>query len=358
MSKVDEQYLSLINDVLSNGVEKDTRSGKVKSVFGRMLRFDLNEGLPVLTTKKMFTKGVIVELLWFLSGNTNIKFLLENGVHIWDDDAYRHYCTLYEENRKLNEDFFKIYNKYIPVFDEKMDKETYLAAVLEGKTCPQLDFTCGDLGDVYGKQWRRFGETNVDQIKNIIQKLKETPDDRRLLCVAYNPDVADKVALPPCHTMFQFYTKELTHKERVNYFRYGTIKDKNEQKSFLPISDAELDRASIPTRKLSLMWSQRSVDVGLGLPFNILSYAILVHLMAQVTNMVVDELVCSLGDTHVYVNQIEGLSEQLSRDPNKFDLPTLELNPSVKNIDDFTLNDIKITNYTSYPKIALPLSVG
>lgn len=340
MSKVDVEYLNLINDILENGVDKDTRSGKVKSVFGRMLRFNLKEGLPILTTKKMFSRGCIHELLWFLKGDTNIKYLVENNVHIWDDDAYRHYLNLIDNHNANVKEFGKTCLHYNSII-EPVSKEEFLEKVLAREKVNlikkyeyfymsyvpnqfMIEYTYGDLGKIYGSQWRGFGTTKVDQIAKIIDTLKTNPDDRRMLCIAYNPDVADNVALPPCHVMFQFYTK-------VN-------------------KDGE--------RELSLLWTQRSVDVGLGLPFNILSYAILTYMIAQVCDMEVGELICSLGDTHIYENQLEGIYEQLSRNPNEFNAPTLNLNKDIKNINDFIIDDFKIENYQSYPKINLPLSVG
>lgn len=330
-NNIDKQYLDLCRDILENGVEKNTRSGKVKSVFGRMLRHDLSEGLPMLTTKKVFGRGCIVELLWFLKGDTNIKYLIENNVHIWDDDAYRHYKDLinrYNEYYKDDMIFDKI--KY-----DIMSKEEFLEAVknevrpathrqLLDKHFNDIDYVCGDLGPVYGKQWRSFGYNDIDQIQNVIDTLKTNPDDRRLLVIAFNPDVLDEVALPPCHILFQFYSKPLPNGKR----------------------------------SLSCMWTQRSVDAPLGWPINILSYSILTHMIAQCCDMEVGEIICSLGDVHIYENQIPGVQEQLTHDPHKYKYPTLWLNPNIKDIDKFTFDDIKILNYESYPKISFPLSVG
>ena len=187
-----------------------------------------------------------------------------------------------------------------------------------------VNYTFGDLGDVYGKQWRRFGVSGRDQIADVINKLKTNPDDRRMLVIAFNPDVIDSVALPPCHILFKFYTKPLENGKR----------------------------------ELSCCWTQRSVDLPLGWALNVLSYSILTHMIAQCCDMEVGEILCSLGDVHIYANQIDGVKEQLSRDPYKYDLPKIELNPDIKDIDDFTIDDIKIVGYESYPKIYFPLSVG
>lgn len=322
MNNVDKQYLDLLKDILDNGIEKETRAGKVKSVFGRMMHFNLKEGLPILTTKKMYAKGIIHELLWFLKGDTNIKYLVDNNVHIWDDDAYRYYCELI----KKNNDKEKIYSAIKPNIVEFLSKEEFLQNVKNNVEIllSYGNYTFGDLGPVYGKQWRSFGVTETDQIQNIINTLKTNPDDRRMLCVTFNPDVVNKVALPPCHTMIQFYTKPLANGKR----------------------------------ELSCMWSQRSVDAPLGLGFNVLSYSLLTHMIAQVCDMEIGEVICSLGDCHIYLNQLDGVKEQLTRNPHKFDLPFLELNPMIKNIDDFKYKDFKIINYQSYDKIQMPLSVG
>lgn len=383
MSKVDVEYASLCRDIMAHGAVKETRSGKVISLFGRMMRFDLSECLPILTTKKMYTKGVIHELLWFLSGSTNIKYLAENNVHIWDDDAYRWYLQQVDKHNSLSDlkkgdientlsSFFNDGEKPISVENdgqenfylldppvvkkiEPFSKEEFLSAVLRGDKISFVQkpsYTCGDLGDVYGKSWRSFGTSGRDQIKEIINTLKANPDDRRMLCVAFNPDVVDSVALPPCHVMFQFYTNKLSFVERIEIARKQTeaVKDN--------ISVEELDVLGIPKRKLSCMWSQRSVDFGLGWCFNLLSYSILTHMIAQVANMVPDEIICSLGDCHIYENQLEGIHEQLERDPSKYGLPRLVLNKDINNIDDFTYDDISIEGYESYPKITMPLSVG
>lgn len=354
MNIVDKQYQDLLQEILDKGNEKKDRTGTgTKSIFGTHMKFNLREGFPLLTTKKMFTKGVIHELLWFIAGDTNIKYLIDNNVHIWDDDAYRWYCSIIDKNNKFVEDNGILVTKqnynleYFYGKLEKVNKDVFLARCKSGTRFRYVTyesnniqsddaeseyyfgiFTYGDLGPVYGKQWRKFGTENIDQIQNIINTLKSNPDDRRMLCIAYNPDVLDKVALPPCHVMFQFYTR--------------------------PLNDEE----NTPKRELSCSWYQRSVDSPLGLPFNIASYALLTHMIAHVCNMTVGDLVFNGGDTHIYLNQIDGVKEQLKRDPNKYNSPTLWLNPNVKNINDFTFDDIKIIGYESYDTIKIPLSTG
>lgn len=353
MNKVDKDYLDLMRDIVDNGVEKDTRSGKVKSVFGRQLRFDLKESFPLLTTKKVFTKGVIYELLWFLQKpfnwhhSMNIEWLIRNNVHIWDDDAYRWF-----KNDIVKNFSGKIKNIVVPVTDDygaaykpgyehwieeanKKDDESWLSNITKEEfldlTLQRVElrgpfmsvYRFGDLGPIYGKQWRMFGSSWRDQIGDIIRKLKENPDDRRMLCIAYNPDEVDEMALPPCHVMMQFYTRKLDDG------RTG----------------------------LSCMWVQRSVDYPVGCPFNISSYALLTHMIAHVVGMVPDELVGSFGDTHIYMNQMDGVMEQLQREGSDR-LPQLKINREVLDIDDFKFEDFEILDYEPNPPIRYPLSVG
>ena len=334
----DEQYLNLINRIIKEGVEKDTRAGKTRSIFGVQMRFNLKEGLPILTTKKMFAKGVIHELLWFLKGDTNIKYLVDNGVHIWDDDAYRYYLTLVDKHNRITQKE-PVKDWFIRPPLSKFSKEEFMEKVKEGAemwivvdesayimsyqpNAFEYVYKFGDLGPVYGKQWRNFG--GVDQVKEVIEKLRNNPDDRRIMISAWNVGEIKDMALPPCHYACQFYTKKLPNGKR----------------------------------ELSCMWQQRSVDCGLGLGFNILSYAILTHMVAQCCDMEVGELIFSGGDVHVYENHIEPLKEQLTRNPHMYALPTLKLNPTITEIDDFTYEDIKIEGYKSYPTIKIPLSVG
>lgn len=340
MNNVDKQYLDLLQDILDNGVYKETRSGAVKSVFGRMMRFNLQDGLPILTTKKVFTKGIIHEALWFLSGNTNIKYLVDNNVHIWNEDAYRYYKELC---RKYNE-------KEIPQNEEVFLKYVKLNATHHFNT---FEYTYGDLNKIYGYQWRNW--RGIDQIGNLIRTLKENPSDRRLIVSAWNVDEIPSMGLPPCHYAFQCYATPLNNMERLNWLCEHSNGEYDEWKS---ATSEQLNELNVPKYGLNLMWNQRSVDCCLGLPFNITSYAILLRIIAQCVNMIPNELICSLGDTHIYENHIEGVKEQLTRDPQKYSLPKLWLNPEIKNIDDFTFDDIKIENYESYPSIKFPLSVG
>lgn len=322
---VDKQYQDLLRNIKVNGIKKNIRAGEVKSIFGTNLRFNLREGFPLLTTKKMYVKGILVELLWFLnykSVGTNIGFLVKNGVNIWNDDAYRHYLDVCRiNNHKVvlsKEDFIgKIQT------NDEPDPYLYIGG-------SKSTYHLGDLGPVYGKQWRDWG--GIDQVENVIHNLRNNPDNTRLIINAWNVSDLKDMALPPCHMMAQFYTRELSKEEKL----------KNPGKE----------------RELSCMWIQRSVDSFLGLPYNIASYAFLTHMIAHVTNMAVGDLIFNGGDTHIYLNQMDAVEELLSNDPHKYKMPTLELNSEIKELSDFTFDDFKIINYKSYPTIKAPLSVG
>lgn len=254
-----QQYLDLLRDVLENGVDKMDRTGVgTRSVFGRQMRFDLNKGFPLMTTKKMHLKSIIYELLWFLKGDTNVKYLQDNGVRIWNEWA--------DEN--------------------------------------------GDLGPVYGSQWRNWNGEGIDQIAEVIEKLKKTPNDRRMIVSAWNVGKIAEMHLPPCHMMFQFY---------------------------------------VANNKLSCMLYQRSCDMFLGVPFNIASYALLTMMVAQVCGYELGEFIHTLGDTHIYHNHFEQVREQLSRQP--LSLPKMKINPHVKDINDFKYEDFELHGYQCYEAI-------
>ena len=263
-----KQYLDLLREIRDNGVTKTDRTGVgTKSIFGHQMRFNLQDGFPLLTTKKVFLKGIIYELLWFLKGDTNIKFLTDHNVHIWDEWA--------DEN--------------------------------------------GDLGYVYGKQWRSWEATDgrvIDQISQVVDLIKNHPNSRRILVTAWNPAEIDKMALPPCHCLFQFY-----------------------------VADG----------KLSCQLYQRSADTFLGVPFNIASYALLTMMLAQVCGLEPGEFIHTTGDTHIYLNHLEQVNEQLSREPRP--LPKMIINPDVKSIFDFKYEDFQLEGYDPYPAIKAPVAV-
>ena len=297
-----KQYLDLLTRIKNEGVVKGDRTGTgTKSVLGHQMRFDLSQGFPLLTTKKVFLKGIIHELLWFLNGDTNIKYLVDNGVHIWDNDAYRYYNELCVKEGVL------------PVAMEE-----FLRAAQEGIDSPIEGYKFGDLNHVYGYQWRSWPRPNgeaIDQIQQAVDLIKNNPDSRRIIVSAWNVADVEKMALPPCHSLFQFY-----------------------------VADG----------KLSCMLYQRSADTFLGVPFNIASYALLTMMMAQVCGLEAGEFVHTLGDTHLYLNHFEQVDEQLSRTPRA--LPKMKINPEVKSIFDFKYEDFTLEGYDPYPTIKAPMS--
>lgn len=396
MTETDKQYLNLLKDILNNGVEKDTRAGRVKSVFGRQLRFNLKKGLPLLTTKKVFTKGIIHELLWFLQrpynshNSMNIEYLIRNGVHIWDDDAYRWFKNEITNEYKgkiekilvcTNDDNFgkkPVYEYWIngetvkndDAWLENITKEEFLDLTLQRVEIRgpfELIYRFGDLGQIYGKQWRAFGYSMVDQINEIINTLKTNPNDRRMLCVAFNPDVlaSGNAALPPCHTMFQFYTRELTKYERWELYKEKTNDIKTYElitNPWTPIKsklelEAKLEENGIPKYGLSCMFNMRSNDYMCGTPFNWLQYTLLTHIIAKLVNMIPDELVYSVGDCHIYLNHMDGINEQLSRKGSDA-IPKLIIHGNQKSIEDFKYEDFEIVDYHPDPIIKFPLNVG
>ena len=294
------QYLELLDKICRDGVVRGDRTGTgTKGIFGYQMRFDLREGFPLVTTKRLFLKGVIYELLWFLRGDTNIKYLVDNGVHIWDSDAYRYYNELCVRHGVL------------PV-----DKDTFLAAA--GVESPIEGYRFGDLNNVYGYQWRSWPTGDggaIDQIKKVIETIKSNPNSRRMIVSAWNVADVDSMALPPCHTMFQFFVAE---------------------------------------GRLSCQLYQRSGDTFLGVPFNIASYALLTMMIAKECGLEPGEFVHTLGDAHLYLNHLEQAEEQLSREPRK--LPTMHLNPDVKSIFDYTFEDFMLEGYDPHPAIKAPLS--
>lgn len=359
MNNIDKQYIALLQDILDNGVRKGDRTGTgTISVFGRQIRHKMSEGFPLLTTKKMAWKTMVTELLWFLRGDTNIKYLVDNGCHIWDGDAYKRY-----------------YNKEcLPPHDHTLDKEEFIERI---KTDSEFAKEWGELGPIYGKQWRSWrGEANfwnedyeqVDQIANLIRDLKANPDSRRLMVSAWNVGEIDSMVLPPCHYGFQVYTRELSDEERADLHPSGFPKEslKVIPKESMDGLRAEWDYFNIPKRAISLMWNQRSVDTFLGLPFNIASYALLLEIIAKEVNMIPDELIGNLGDVHLYSNHVEQAKEQIGRAP--MELPKLNFNTewwdkpffeAVKS-DAFCKclleEDIQLSNYQSHPTIKAPLS--
>jgi len=308
-NRLDKQYTTLLQTIIDYGVEKKDRTGTgTKSIFGYTIRHKMSDGFPLLTTKKMAFKTMVTELLWFLRGDTNIKFLVDNGCHIWDGDAYQGYL------KRINGGL------------EPASKERFIEMIKNGEES-RVDangWRIGELGPIYGKQWRSWREgeyttplgldgpsiwkEGIDQIQTLINDLKTNPDSRRLMVNAWNVGELDQMVLPPCHYGFQVYTRELTWEEQVQW----VMKNTNVEWENLYIVE-EIAKPSTPKRAISLMWNQRSVDTFLGLPFNIASYGLLLEIIAKTVNMVPDELIGNLGDTHLYLNHIEQAKEQIGR---------------------------------------------
>ncbi len=354
MNTLDKKYQDLLEDILDNGVEKKDRTGTgTISVFGRQIRHKMSQGFPLLTTKKMAWNVMVTELLWFLRGDTNIKFLLDYNCNIWNGDAYKRY----ERARTWELQDTPTMNEFIKKIKED---ETFRK-------------TWGELGPIYGKQWRNWDydtERSVDQIQNLINELKTNPDSRRLMVSAWNVGELDQMVLPPCHYGFQLYTRELSIEERLDLAskKYEVF----DPFDFYVVDHKEIDKLyPVPKRAISLMWNQRSVDTFLGLPFNIASYGLLLEIIAKEVDMVPDELIGNLGDVHLYSNHIEQAKEQINREP--YDLPTIRITERnwymheavKKHLGEKTFNEkilsyrpdcFELINYQSHPKIKAPLS--
>lgn len=290
-------YLDALQNILDNGVDRGDRTGTgTRSVFGLQMRFDLSKGFPLVTTKKTFMKAITHELLWFLAGDTNIRYLVENGVHIWDEWPFKEYRLAAERGE-------------VPA----MTQEEFIAKIGADK-----DFAdqWGSIGPGYGFQWRNFNGEGIDQIKNLVNGIKKNPESRRHMVITYNPVQAEKMLLPPCHSMFQFY---------------------------------------VANGKVSCQMYQRSADMFLGVPFNIASYALLVMMVAQVTGLKPGEFVHTIGDAHIYHNHFDQVKLQLSREP--FPLPTMKINPKVSDIFSFKYEDFVLENYQHHEAIKAPIAV-
>ena len=300
-----QQYLDLVRHIRDHGVKKEDRTGTgTVSIFGHQMRFDLALGFPLVTSKKVHLKSILHELLWFIRGDTNIRYLVENGVGIWNDWPYQNWLRETGQDTSLRK-YSPEWRAVMKEFIEKIKTDSDFAAQY------------GDLGPVYGKQWRNFG--GVDQLTQLIEDIKSNPDSRRLIVSAWNPQdipVMVKSGLPPCHSLFQFYVVD---------------------------------------GRLSCQLYQRSADVFLGVPFNIASYAILTMMIAQVSGLGLGDFVHTFGDAHLYLNHMDQVEEQLSR--STFDLPTMKINPQVTCLFDFVFDDFELQNYQSHGPIAAPVAV-
>jgi thymidylate synthase len=367
MNSLDKQYTDLLQTILEHGVEKKDRTGTgTKSIFGYTIRHNMKDGFPLLTTKKMPFKTIVTELIWFLRGDTNIKYLVDNNCHIWNGDAYKNY-------QKNMAEWFD--DSQILTMDEFINKI---------KTDDEFTNKWGELGPIYGKQWRKWrgqdgmiGEKDengtrivtwnqIDQIQNLINDLKTNPDSRRLMVNSWNVGEISEMVLPPCHYGFQVYTRELGGEERWDLLEKRVGKELFDSwvSEIVPFGGGlseYLQSYDIPKRAISLMFNMRSNDVPLGLPFNIASYALLLEIIGKMVNMITEELIINLGDVHIYKNQVDGVKEQLTREP--FELPKLVMSNQINfndSVDEFLnsclITDFIVENYQSHPTIKIPLS--
>ena len=377
---IEQQYIQLMKQILEVGHDKVDRTGTgTLSVFGRQLRHKMSEGFPLLTTKKVPLGTVATELVWFLQGRTDLRWLLARNCHIWTGDAYKRYATY---ANSLEEPDWEVHvddpsqNRTRIMTREEFENEVLMNNAFSEKW--------GDLGPIYGKQWReweRYGyrgvqngavdcgvitaeearkEAHIDQLANLANDLDSNPDSRRLMVTAWNPADLQDMTLPPCHYGYQAYTRELSLEERGAYY------EKAYKGLAMRKTHADFDQLEIPKRAISLMFNMRSVDVPLGLPFNIASYALLLEVLAKQANMIPDELICNLGDCHIYKNQVEGAREQVTREP--YELPKMEfldefhylfddLNiPFSDKLDRLREDMFRARDYQHHPKINYPLS--
>jgi thymidylate synthase len=331
MNNLDNQYQELLKTILEYGIEKKDRTGTgTKSIFGYTIRHNMSEGFPLLTTKRMGIKTLSTELKWFLKGDTNIKYLVDNNCHIWDGDCYKAYIKRYNKGEYVGKTKLLENSKKNRTLTEPFTQEEFINKI---KTDDEFAKTWGELGPIYGKQWRQWQKYNgyhldepIDQISNLINELKTNPDSRRLMVNAWNVSELDKMVLPPCHHSFQLYSVE---KEGQRY--------------------------------LSLLWNQRSIDSALGLPFNIASYGLLLEMIAREVNMIPEHLIGHLGDCHLYSDHLEGAKEQINREPRE--LPRLHMSSGhnfraalAGKADEIDLNDFMLIGYDPHPTIKFPLS--
>jgi len=403
-NNVDRQYIDLVKDIMRNGKAKHSRTGiDTYSIFGRQLRFNMAEGFPLLTSKKMFTKGIVTELMWFLGkhmknpdyfdlGATNIKYLVDNGCNIWVGDCYKKYVAWFEKQRPI-----KVKDEALTI---PMSMDEFTDAIRHNFRFAKEH---GNLGPVYGKQWRDWGNKNKvyqrmdklcdhvdsidemweavlddacevpqqsadsvleygqDQIAQAINLLKTDPDSRRIIVNAWNVDEIDDMVLPPCHYAFQLYTEPINFDERFSLLPERVKEELSDTKYGLQTKVAVLKSFNVPERRLSLMWNQRSVDVPLGLPFNIASYGLLLHMFSDICNMVPHELIGNLGDTHIYENQLSGIVTQLKAEQHPLCKLKIKKEDAtgpiiIADISDYELDSFIFEDYKSSPTIYFPLS--
>lgn len=386
MNKVDTEYFRIVNDILTNGRLKKNRTGvDTIGIFGAQAKYnvDLN-AFPLLTTKKVHWPAIVHELLWFISGDTNIKYLVDNNVRIWNEWAYKKYSDWWENRAKFYTSPENMERDIPAVQENKLTQEEFVEKI---KFDESFANRWGELGEgTYGRMWRDFpfftivdktdpstmpkfkslgtkgtycGDEpltflgRIDQITKVLEKLKNNPDDRRMIVSAWHPHWVDHCALPPCHCLFHFHTEELTLEERIDILQ-KQVGPVNLPKFEMWIIQ-KLNEENIPHRRLNCLLYQRSNDFFLGVPFNIASYSLLTAMIAHVSNMVPGTFTHSHGDAHIYVNHLDQIKLQMSREPKA--LPSLWLNPEVKSLFDFKYDDIKLLNYDPHPTIKAEVAV-
>lgn len=354
-----KQYLDLLQNILDNGVEKESGRANMPNTIGisnATIRMDLGEGFPLLTTKKMFLKGIIHELLWFLRGNTNIKYLVDNGVNIWSSDAYRWYLKKYEE-------FINLELRFQEELPHRFEtQEEFIDAIKKGRDYRLIskvigNYHLGDLGKVYGYQWRN--QNGVDQVRDVIEGLRDNPYSRYHIIDAWDKASFKDMALPPCHLLYQFIVRPLSLYQRTEWYRNNGPIHSNRYDPDYTFDEAFLDTQNVPKFYLDLNMYQRSCDTLLGVPFNIASMSLLLMIMAKVSNMIPGVSTWIGGDTHLYLDHIPMVQEQLKRIPNG--LPYLTINKELKSLDDIlalTVEDFELTGYESYPALKAELFTG
>lgn len=350
-NNLDYQYQELLKTIINEGIQKSDRTGTgTKSIFGYQIRHKMSDGFPLLTTKKLHFKSIVTELIWFLKGDTNIKFLVDNNCNIWNGDAYKNYSSTIMDGGGIP------YNM-----------EDFVNQI---KTDDRFAQRWGNLGPIYGAQWRMWTDfsnidvTYFDQIKTLVDDLRNNPDSRRLMVNAWNVAEVKHMVLPPCHYGFQLYTRLLTAVERENWYAKSNSYTEQERCEMNPNCTDEdvhqiMNEEGVPTRAISLMWNQRSVDTFLGLPYNIASYGLLLEILAQEVEMVPDELIGNLGDTHLYLNHLDQANEQLGR--SWFDLPTIKITQPTYSEDipvltGFAVNNFELVGYEAHASIKAQLS--
>lgn len=353
-----QQYLDLLTQIIEEGREKESGRDNMPNTIGissSSIKMDLKDGFPLLTTKKMYWKGIVHELLWFLRGETSIKYLVDNNVNIWNGDAYRWYLKTWEQYK----DTFTSENGLD--FQQPWSFDNFIDLIKKGElwqTAIHSDYILGDLGKIYGYQWRN--QNGVDQVKDVVDGLRDNPYSRYHIIDGWNKSDFTEMALPPCHLLYHFIVMPLTLKERYNVLKNSVSYDEWTEKHYTkPKTHEYFDLHNIPKFYLDLNMYQRSVDTPLGSPYNLASMSLLLMLIAKASNMIPNIATWLGGDTHIYVNQLDGVKEQLSRQPMK--LPTMKINKELNCLDDIlslTIDDFELVDYVSHPAIKFELSVG